>query len=420
MRVYRVVMLLVLFCLASAAGWAEDRYKLKEGARGKLCLNCHVTFQDKMKAPFVHTPLRRGECSGCHNPHTSSRGKLLDKNADAICFGCHPSVIGKKSVSIHKVVAEGKCVQCHDPHSSQQKYNLLASGSSLCFNCHKSMGETVSQVKHRHYPVEKDCLTCHTPHASAGNKSLLKDAVPGLCAKCHKTDRPVFVKQHMNYPVGKSACTSCHAPHGSNQPGILHDTVHKPVANRMCNQCHEEASSPNALKTKKAGLDLCKACHTPMIKDVFDKKLLHWPVSGKKACQSCHTPHASGNKGLLRQSQSALCGSCHAETVGQTTKAKTPHSPVKEGACTACHSPHASDNSMLFVQPDIPGLCGSCHDWKKHSTHPIGEKYRDPRDKNLSVDCLSCHHGHGSEHKRLLLLGTVTEVCVQCHDKYRR
>lgn len=411
---------LVVLLVAAGAAQGQDKYQLKDGAKGKLCLQCHGAFQEKLKEASVHTPLKRGECTGCHNPHTSSRAKLLAENTDSVCFRCHASLIPEKAASVHAVVAEGKCVRCHDPHAAPNKNNLLAAGNALCFGCHTELKESIAKAKHQHQPVEKDCLACHTPHASADSPKLLNDRVPLLCTKCHKTDRPVFNKQHMNYPVGKSACTSCHNPHGSDQRGILYDTVHKPVASRMCNQCHEEPGSPRPLATKQSGYDLCRGCHSPMIRLVLEKKRLHWPVLAKNGCQGCHSPHASKYKGLLRQSQSGLCGSCHADTMEYTVRAKVQHQPVKEGLCTSCHSPHSADNPQLLAQAELQDLCGMCHDWRKHSNHPVGSKYRDLRNKNLPVDCSSCHRTHGTDYKRMLLQPTVTEVCVQCHEKFRR
>jgi predicted CXXCH cytochrome family protein len=64
--------------------------------------------------------------------------------------------------------------------------------------------------------------------------------------------------------------------------------------------------------------------------------------------------------------------------------------------------------------------CSACHDYSTHSAHPLGEKAIDPRNKNLRVDCLSCHKGHGTEFKRMLLAETNVELCTQCHKKYAR
>ena len=57
---------------------------------------------------------------------------------------------------------------------------------------------------------------------------------------------------------------------------------------------------------------------------------------------------------------------------------------------------------------------------QRHSAHPIGAKAVDPRNKNLRVDCLSCHNGHGTDFKWMLLAATNVELCTRCHKQYAR
>ncbi|MBZ0154865.1 MAG: cytochrome C [Alphaproteobacteria bacterium] len=423
MRTRGIIALLLLVTglfLISTRAYAEEKFRLKPGAKGKVCMNCHVTFIDKVKSPFVHTPVKTGECSGCHNPHTSSHGKLLAANAGIICSKCHPGIVPEKAKSTHKVVVEGKCIQCHDPHAAPNKNNLLKEGNALCYGCHKDMGDALTKVKFKHHPVEKGCLTCHNPHASSSSRFLLKTDVPSLCVNCHKTDKPAFSKQHMNYPVAKARCTTCHNPHGSDRGGILYATVHKPLASKMCNQCHEEPTSATPFKVKRAGFELCKACHSGMINDIFSTKRLHWPLVSKQGCLNCHTPHASAEKGLLKGPMRQVCGSCHADSIARQEISMTKHSPIRRGQCTACHAPHASENVYLMRKKTVVDLCGGCHDWQKHSTHPLGEKITDPRNKNLTVNCLSCHRSHGTENKNMLHYTPISEMCTQCHTKYKR
>ncbi len=401
-----------------AATDKSDKFKLKADARGKVCLGCHATFVDKLKSPFVHTPVKAGACTGCHNPHASSNGKLLAADPSKICARCH-SVIPAKAASVHSAIGNGKCTVCHDPHASNNKFALRQPGNALCFGCHNKMEESVSKAKFAHAPVKKDCLGCHNPHASEKNKSLLKDVAPALCVKCHKTDTPLFSKQHMNYPVAASRCTTCHNVHGSDKGGMLFNNVHKPVAAKMCNQCHEDAASATPFKTKKAGNDLCRGCHSNMMNEMFLKSRIHWPVLSKKGCLTCHNPHASSETGLRKEPLISLCGSCHDDTIDRQNRSVTKHAPVADGYCTACHQPHAADSTFLLGQGLID-LCGTCHDWQKHQSHPMGEKVRDKRNKNLSVVCLSCHSAHGTDFKNMLLAPTVSEMCTQCHVEYRR
>ena len=419
---HKLLFLLFITIILSAGDpiRAQEQFNLKPGGRGKVCVGCHTAFQDKLKSPYVHTPVKIGECTGCHNPHTSSHGKLLAADTNKVCYKCHKAVVPDKAVSAHKVVVEGKCVNCHDPHASNNKNNLLKAGNDLCFGCHKEMGDKISKVKFKHNPVEKGCLNCHNPHASTGAEFLLKGEVPSLCVRCHQTNKPLFVQKHMNYPVGNARCTTCHNPHGSDRAGILFDTVHPPVAQKMCNQCHADPGSQNPFATKKTGFELCRGCHSALINDIFEKNKLHWPVMGKKSCLNCHNPHASAQAKLLKEPMKKLCGTCHADTIVRQDQSVTKHPPIQEGECTACHQPHSSDNSMLLQQPSTVELCGSCHDWQKHATHPVGEKYVDPRNKNQRVQCLSCHRAHGTPYKTMIPFPTITELCVQCHEQFKR
>ena len=417
------ISVLAVGLLVSVLSFAQDntlKFKLKPGAAGKLCLQCHAGFQDTMKKAFVHTPLKKGECTGCHSPHASSHGKLLAADTSSICTTCHGGVITKDARSAHKVVAEGNCMKCHNPHSSSNKFNLVKPGNELCADCHKSLVEGIAKVKFKHKPVVDGCVMCHLPHASAKAPFLLKNDIVELCTGCHKTDRPLFAKQHMNYPVAKSRCTSCHDPHGSDRPGILYNNVHKPIATRMCNQCHEESTSPTPLKLRKEGIELCKSCHNTMLGKMLEQNRVHWPVLAKDGCLSCHNPHASTQKALLKAPMLTLCGSCHNDTIQRQEKSVTKHEPIKEGVCTACHEPHSSPNLLLSKESSEVVLCGTCHDWQKHSTHPLGEKVIDRRNKNLSVQCLSCHRSHGTEYKNMLPFTAVSDLCVQCHFEYKR
>src|SRR3990172_7595940 len=198
-----LVLLAIVFTVAVSSSHAQEKFRLKPGAKGKVCLTCHESFKEKLKLPFVHTPVKAGDCSDCHNPHTSSYGKLLASNVNRICLSCHDGIVPGKARSTHKVAAEGNCVKCHDPHA----------GSS---------------------------------------------------------------------------------------GGILWGKPHQPVANKMCNQCHMDPSSPDALKTRKAGYDLCRGCHNTKLNEILGRKRIHLPVVDRTGCQNCHRPHASRENALLK------------------------------------------------------------------------------------------------------------------------
>ncbi len=403
----------------AAAAPQTAAFKLKPGAEGKLCLDCHPQFEEVLKKPFVHTPVRSRQCAGCHNPHASSHGKFLAADGAAVCARCHGAVAPAQAKSTHKPVADGKCNQCHDPHASVAKNNLLKPGNELCGSCHQKVVEAAGKARNKHPPVLQGCTACHDPHGSAKAASLLRSEVPGLCLGCHKPDRQVFVKAHLGYPVAKAQCTSCHDPHGSDRRSLLYNTVHPPVAKGGCAQCHEPATSPNALRTKSPPPQLCRGCHNEQFNAMSAKARMHRPVADG-SCLACHGPHAAKEKGLLKGDMVTVCGTCHADTIKRQALSPTKHDPIRDGKCTACHEPHSSDLPLALKKADIVEGCGTCHDWLKHSSHPMGEKVQDPRNKNLTLQCLSCHRAHGTEYRHLMPYATTSELCTKCHEKFKR
>lgn len=401
-------------------GRSADKFKLKPGAKGDLCLKCHVNFKETLGKRFLHTPVAERDCTGCHDPHTSNHGKLLAADPSRVCDACHDAIVPQGAKSAHRVVTEGKCVSCHDPHAADNKNNLLKSGNELCFGCHERIQKAVTGLKRPHDPVTKNCLRCHNPHGSTMAGPLLTADVPGLCKQCHNTSVKTFASLHADYRVADANCTSCHNPHGSNRNAILYDEVHQPVAKRMCSQCHQPPDSPDALKTRRRGYELCRGCHSEMVNATMGKERVHGPLLSDVGCLTCHRPHASTAKKLLAGPTGEVCGKCHGDTVRRNERSLTKHKPIQDGDCSACHDPHASSSSFLVRQASMFELCVTCHEWQKHSTHPIGEKTKDPRNPNATVQCLSCHRSHGTEYKYMIPFATETILCVQCHEKFKR
>ena len=417
---------LMSFLTFAAPVHSKNEFKLKLGAKGQICLKCHETFKKTLKSRFVHPLLKKGECIGCHVPHSSSHKSLLNEDRAKLCYNCHKEVLPENARSSHDVVVEGNCKTCHDSHGSNNRFILSKSGNELCLDCHKDMSADVRKVRFKHKSLEnrKGCLNCHDPHASAKSSFLLESQAPTLCLKCHKTDKASFAKKHMNYPVKNADCTSCHNPHGSNNRGIIFDVAHAAVTEGKCTECHQK---PTSLKTKKKTTQLCRECHKDMVDQTFNKNRVHWPLVDKVGCVNCHDPHATKEQKLLKGSIVNVCGRCHADTVElQEWSIKNPKNdylcePVKKGNCIACHSPHAADNVLLITQKSVTNdLCGRCHDWETHSTHPIGAKIIDNRNKNLTVECLTCHQACGTGNKpAMLTFNTTYELCLQCHVERR-
>jgi DmsE family decaheme c-type cytochrome len=405
--------------LQLSASGQQNPYRLKEPDQTKACLSCHTDFAAKLKKPVVHAAVQAGDCSGCHDPHASTHAKLLSAGLTEVCAGCHDAVIPEKAVSTHKVVADGQCAKCHDPHASDNPSLLVKKGEALCFDCHKDVGDAIASAKFKHSAVQKGCQTCHSAHGSEAGHLLKKD-VPSLCVECHKPETPAFLARHQKYPVGKASCSTCHDPHGSNQPALLLNNVHAPVSAAGCNRCHQPPDAANPFATKGTGYELCRGCHTEMVDAAMAKPRLHWPLADQKGCVNCHNPHASNQDKLLKAETRPLCASCHPDTLKRITTLQVKHQPVDDGMCVSCHSPHGATGAYLIDQPTVMKTCEQCHDYQNHSAHPLGEKAIDPRNKNVRVDCLSCHNAHGTDYKRMLVAETNVELCTRCHKKFVR
>ena len=115
-----------------------------------------------------------------------------------------------------------------------------------------------------------------------------------------------------------------------------------------------------------------------------------------------------------------VCGTCHADTIKRQALSPTKHDPIRDAQCTTCHEPHASDAPLALKKADVVEGCGACHDWLKHNSHPMGVKFQDPRNKNLTIQCLSCHRAHGTEYKHLIPYATTSDLCTKCHQKFKR
>ncbi len=414
--------LVALAALAPAgpAAAAPDR-KLKPGAEGKLCLDCHGELQKALRQPVVHTPVRSRNCIGCHDPHASNRPKFLTDAPNQVCGLCHGDLTPAGSASTHKPVAEQKCLGCHDAHASANKGVLVKPALDLCAGCHPKLVERAAKAKHRHAPIQSAGCAAHpAPHTKEADEPVLKEAVSELCTGCHRPDKPLFAKAHYEYKVAGARCTSCHDPHGSDRKGLLFDKVHPPVARGMCGQCHQPAGSATPFALRTSGVDLCRGCHAPMVNGVLGKNRVHQPVLAGQTCLGCHAPHASSEEKLLLAPMKALCARCHEDTIQRDVRAASHHEPVKDGQCTACHDPHGQDAALLLQKADSIALCQTCHDWGQHSSHPLGPKVADPRNPNLSLECLSCHRAHGTEHKKLMPFSKGSELCTACHQQYRR
>ncbi|GAB4321391.1 MAG: hypothetical protein Kow0059_16090 [Candidatus Sumerlaeia bacterium] len=107
-------------------------------------------------------------------------------------------------------------------------------------------------------------------------------------------------------------------------------SVHRPVAERQCRQCHDLS-----LGTLDVAPDarLCDNCHHDLrVREGWN----HGPIN-LGTCVPCHKPHESIHPHLLEQPAPDLCLSCHTELVARNASY---HQVDNFDQCVSCHNPH--------------------------------------------------------------------------------
>jgi len=249
-------------------------------------------------------------------------------------------------------------------------------------DCHGDLLE----LTYSHSPVaEEDCSSCHEQvqeqhPLEKGNSFQLVESSAKLCYQCHdKFGRKLTVHS----PVADGDCLECHNPHGSN-------------------------SGPNLLPVDHNLTELCVECHDP---DLFTAAFGHGPaVAG--ACTQCHNPHEANQPGLLKKAPQQLCTGCHEEIAEGMANAPVVHAAVKESSCTACHNPHSAPAAKL-LQKDIESLCMDCHG-------DVGRRAQKAKVKHAALyrpeKCSACHATHFSNFPALLNQ-SEQDVCLSCHGE---
>lgn len=175
-----------------------------------LCLGCHTRIKDLVEtSDRVHGAIETEKsCTNCHTGHASDLPRLLRKPLLDGCLECHDKPVqgadGKPLANMaellsdnpehHGPVRRADCSSCHDPHASpnfrlltrlypkdfyQKGFNV--EGYDLCFQCHfKELalveegpgvtrfqhGKVNLHYSHVHREKGRTCRACHAIHAS--------------------------------------------------------------------------------------------------------------------------------------------------------------------------------------------------------------------------------------------------------------
>lgn len=117
-------------------------------------------------------------------------------------------------------------------------------------------------------------------------------------------------------------------PRKKKEPVLL--SVHKPVADGKCQECHDYEGDLGAVPVDAR---LCDMCHLEQRRrEGWD----HGPIN-LGTCIPCHVPHRSRHEHLLSKQMTELCLDCHVDTSPDDGEY---HDVSNFADCTTCHDPH--------------------------------------------------------------------------------
>lgn len=170
-------------------------------AEDSPCYTCH---RNKGGRRYSHRPFAAGYCFSCHQVLQGARKYATRKPDREGCFVCH-SAEGRhwKGQKVHHgPTATGNCTLCHDPHSSDWPALEQLHPTDLCINCHadkKSGAHVIAGFFGKGHPVKApvnplkkerpfSCAGCHNPHAGKTQNLLNqeRDNLANYCQICHK------------------------------------------------------------------------------------------------------------------------------------------------------------------------------------------------------------------------------------------
>ena len=266
----RFAILSLLIVLLSATGGAQtaddtasDVPYSRKGA--DTCIACHddavtlAIFKTKHAvpsdsgSPFGHGQL---QCEACHGPggaHSprvrrgQERPPVIDFKAgdiagvdseNAMCLDCHDGDAGFGWHGSQHDNDEVACADCHVSHAPRDAVLQTPTQPEVCADCHQlQRSETLKAFSHPLFEGKMDCTGCHALHDEQATSEFVRLTQNDTCYECHAEKRGPFLWEHA--PVSED-CGSCHAPHGSNHPGML--SSRGPL---LCQSCHSQSGHPS-------------------------------------------------------------------------------------------------------------------------------------------------------------------------------
>ncbi len=362
----------------------------------ETCAGCHRTeAQSFVKTPHAQTGQKPPTSPLVPAPGISSSAvagkKIYD---DMMCAGCH-TIGGQGGTSggeLNDVGTRRTRAQLLERMRQRREGSIMpplppempdAQINQLVDYMMTLTGKPEGAVNSTAATGVSGCEACHGPgkaHAEAEQEA------GGDPAKQAAATKLIF-SFHASPKANSERCLTCHVT--SKHQEMFDESQHA-AAGVSCNQCHASHLVKEVADKSKGGLTYAQA-------DFFQVPQLP---------ESARWLHNS----LLKQSEPALCFSCHGNI--QALFALPVHHRVPEQLmkCTDCHNPHGSMNRASLNETNWE-TCVKCHVEKRGPyvyEHPAARVQ----------GCVICHNPHGSTNRMMLVRREGRQLCLQCHTGF--
>jgi hypothetical protein len=309
-------------------------------------------------------------CEECHggNPRAttmkaSHKGLIIDPtypDPSTTCGECHEEIVAKNQTSLHvSLNPYHHVIGMRENTKKGVQKKISKAMDTHCFTCHSSCGQChVSRPDsveggfvqgHRFLktpPMETNCTSCH---GSRVEKEFLgkNEGVPG---DVHYTKRGM-------------RCIACHT--GDEMHGMGKEYTYRyDVENGpRCEDCHEDATSPNS-KTKTHATHYnkvsCHACHSVAYKN----------------CYNCHVGKDAKGFAYFRTEKTEMAFKIGLNPYPSKSR------PYK--FVTLRHNPVSTKTFAFYVKDGLTNF-DAVPTWKPATPHNI--QLKTPQNAN----CKSCH-----------------------------
>ena len=376
-----------------------------QGLGGRDCLGCHKAFATKyLGMKDVHAVVRENKCDSCHVRHGLVPTLAMKREGNELCLTCHPKdKLGLNKAHVHTAVKSGACTLCHDPHASKFDHLLKADPGRAVLPVPRQgelpeEGRAQGPADERLPRLPYHARRRRAQSAGEGGEGPVPRLPPGDGAGVQQGARRLPGGPGVVQPVPQSpqlgcsprcsrpACTLPCRPRSATAATRPPRRPSRSTSSRRgascawpatmpppsrapgrCSTCRSRTASASCATTRtpRRTSGCSRAGGRPSVSSATRRWRSRSPSStppsppSGAACRATAS-HSSDNEKLLTAPADTLCASCHANVSEAAQKSKTQHPPAAGGECTACHNPHGSNvKGMLKDRTDR--VCYGCH-----------------------------------------------------------